>query len=808
MGAVRYRGEMKDQVGDEWRVDIYDTQYSGSPDDITLIGDGFTITWNGDIRNKVNPIITSEASITFAMRDAADENLMTLIAGNVEGRFSVAIYQVVLTVAVRHWTGVVLTDQVAYADEYYPIRAEIRATDDIGALQDVPYDNDGTPYPSNQSKTVIGHVYDALLKCRQVANFYDATSTFLVYANDFYSVADDASVTDHINSATINNLTWNNPDDEGNNQIVSAYEVIESICKTYNARLLHYGGVFYFLPIGAYQYDQTQIDCHQLQFNGSSGSNFTLTNVDVELGENLHKLKGWTFEFHQPYKRTVRTQAYNGNLAILLDNVYDLKTSDTLSDTDRDYPSGTLLKLSGSCQLTYDGDGTTTGNGRVGRFLVRINLQVGTRYLKREVAFSGTSYDFQMEPGTVLEYTTGTMGATSWSATADTFDTLTPVFDRNAGASAFSAVVFTLDQVLPALPADLTGVDFTASLYDVDETGALTLVTTLSTHTGRISVLRLDWVDSDASNGDTLSFTATGQDSNRNTLDQGEVLIGDRVSSNSRGVIFADTSLGPDNSTGWRSLNVTTGNLSIHRLGVEEVQALHNTTTKGAQGQLYSDLIGPHQLLVDDSEYYMPTSLSFSANSRTTEFQGFRLTRDTTSITSDEADREDVNPPVIGSGSQVGLNAADFTTEPGGGAVDSVNGVAPDGTGDVSIDSDDIDFTGTGGGSVTGAIGANTSNIDNLKAVVVSTTDKVELKEDASNKIAVDSTTGSEDITLTVNGTNALVIDDSTASFSGDVKGNTLQSATNAGSLILKDSAGDDWRVQVQTDGTLRTTKL
>ena len=798
---------MADDKGNEWRVDIFDTQYSGSPDAITLSGEGFNVQWDGDIRNKVNPIVTSSATIEFVMQDATDENIMTLIAGNVEGRFSVGIYQVIATIPVLWWTGTVLTDQVSYLDEYYPIRAEITASDDIGALQDVPYDNDGAPYASNQYKTVIGHVHEALLKCRQLANFYDATDSFLVYANDFYSVDDDVSVTDHLNSARILNLTWNNPDDEGDNQIVSAYEVIESICKTYNARLMQFAGYFRFMPIGAYQNNQTQVACERLLFNGTQGTGFTDTAIEKEVGTGFNKLRGWRFEFHQPYKRTTRTQAYNGNLAILLSNFYNLKTSNTLSDTDRDYPSGTLLKLGGTAQLTYDGDGTTTGDGRVGRFLVRISLQVGTRYLKREVTFSGTSYDFQMEPGTVLEYTTGAMGGTSWSATSDTFDTLTPVFDRNAGASAYSAIVYTLDQVLPALPADLTGLDFSASLYDVDEDGTLTLVTTSATYTGAFTPFRLDWVDADASNGDTLAFTAVGQDDNRNTLDQGEVIIGDRVSSNSRGVIFVETSIGYNDSSGWRSLNVTTGTLSIHRLGVEEVHGLHNTTTKGVQGQLYHEAISMHQLLKDDGDYYMPTSMSFSANSRITDFQGFKLTRDTTDISSDQADRNDVNPPVIGTGTQVGLNAADFTTEPGGGAVDSVNGISPV-SGDVTIDSDDIDYTGTGGGSITSAIGANTSNIEAVKAYVVSATDKVTLTEDSDNKIEVDGTSSSEKVTVTVAGVDALEIDDASALFSGLVKSGGIELASAGDSLIMTDSASDRWRIQIQTDGTLRTTKL
>jgi hypothetical protein len=141
------------------------------------------------------------------------------------------------------------------------------------------------------------------------------------------------------------------------------------------------------------------------------------------------------------------------------------------------------------------------------------------------------------------------------------------------------------------------------------------------------------------------------------------------------------------------------------------------------------------------------------------------------------------------------------------GIVTSVNGVSPV-SGDITIDSDDIDFTGTGGGSITSAIGANTSNIEVVKSYVVASTDKVELKEDTNNKIEVDGTSAAEKVTITVAGTNALEIDDATASFSGLVKSDGIELVNASDAIVLKDSAGERWRLQVQTDGSLRTTKL
>jgi hypothetical protein len=799
---------MKDDQGGEWRVDIFDTQWSGAVDSLTLSGEGFKVQWDGDIRNKVNPIITSSATIEFVMQDEADENIMTLIAGNVEGRFSVAIYQMIATVPILYWTGTVLTDQVSYLDEYYPIRAEITASDDIGALQDVPYDDDGTPYASNQSKTVIGHVHEALLKLRQVERFYTSSSQFLIYANDFYSVDDDVSVTDHLNSTVIYNLTWNNPDDEGNNQIVSAYDVLESICKTYNARLFQYSGFFRFMPIGAYQNDQENIDCERLLFDGTSSTSFTDSLIDKSVGTGLNKLRGWRFEFYQPYKFTERTQIYYGNTALAADNAYDMIVADTISDADIDYPASQLLKISGIINGSHTNDGTTySGANRIGRFVAKITLKVGSYYLQRDITYSGTNEIIFFDEGTASEYTTAQYGATSWTTTPSTFDSISATFDLNGFYDdPVHGAAINLDLILPQLPSDLSGLDFTCEMYAVNASGTETLAAN-PPYSGQITSLRVDWVENGLTNGDTLTWTAQGQDSNRNTLSQGDVLIGDAVSANSRGVLYVIGSSGEQQSTGWRSLNVISGTLSIHRLGVQEVQAMHNITSKGVQGQLYSDLISPHQLLKDNGEYYMATSMAFNANSRITEWQGFKLTRDTTDISSDSSGRGDVSNPVIGTGSNSGTLPTSPLEPAGGGAVDSVNGVSPV-SGDVTIDSDDIDYTGTGGGSITSAIGANTSNIDTLKSYVVSSTDKVELKEDTNNKIEVDGTSAAEKVTITVAGTEALEIDDVSASFSGLVKSNGIELINLSDSLIMKDSAGDRWRIQIQTDGTLRTTKL
>lgn len=799
MGAVRFRGEMRDTTGDEWRVDIYDSQYTGSPDSITLAEDGWALTWNGDIRNKVNPILTSEAVISFVMRDATDENLMTLIAGNVEGRFTVAIYQVIATIPVLFWTGTVLTDQVAYLDEYYPIRAEIRATDDIGALQDVPYDNNGTPYASNGYKTVIGHVHEALLKTRQVANFYASTDNFLTYANDFYSVDDDVSVTDHLNSTRIYNLTWNNPNDEGINQIVSAYEVLESICLTYNARLFQYAGSWYFLPIGAYQYDETAIACERLKFDGTSGTSFTYSNPFQEVGSGLKKLRGWRIEYYQPYKQIKRTQVYNGNNAIVARNFYDAIAAPTISDADIDYPQDQLLKISGIASGAHTATTTVSGQNRIGRFVMKLTIKVGAYYLKRDITYTGTGSVVFFDEGTASTYTEATYGAVSWTTTPSTYDTISTVFDLNGyygdpvhGAS------FTYDLILPELPAALNGLDFKCEMYAVNYAGTETLATE-PPYDGGIDNLRVDWVEDGLTNGDTITWTATGQSSNRGVLDQGQILIGDLVSANSRGVLYVIGSSGEQESTGWRSLNVTTGSLAIHRLGTQEVQALHNVTTKGYQGTLHSEILGPVHLLKDGGDYYMPTSISIQANERYTDFQGFRLTRDLTSITSDDDGRRDVNDPVIGTGQNTGVEPlAPFTSETGG-AVDSVNGQ----TGAVVLDAADIEYTA--GTSVAKAILDAETDVTSLQTSVIvgaSDTDFVS----GTTGVNADKTNGR--VSMKISGTEKARMSASLFTVDVDTNAPQLEATDYTKGLVLRDSTAQRYRITINTSGQLVITAI
>lgn len=640
MGA-RFRGQFTDDSGQEWRVDVMDNTFSGTVETIPLAAPGFAIHWEGG-EDKFNPIMASRVEIPFLVNESADEGLYSLLASQDEGRFQVGIYKVDGT-AVLWWCGTVLADLMEIDDDYFPYEVRVVAGDELGLMQEVDYDNDGTPYSDNV--TTIAHVHRALTKARHVGEFYGASDAFLVYSNDFYSLDQTGTA---MTAHYIQSNTLYIPDGEDATRPFTCRELLESICVAYNARLMFADGVYRFVPIGRMVYDQTQLVYSVINYDGSAGTGGTDADFDVPLSTSMHKTTGWKFTHDRPYRKVTRERFYYGNASVIYDNIHNVITEGTLSDNDQTYYSGEALKLTGTIRQSYQGDGTSTGSARYGRGLIRLQFKVGTKYLKRPYTFSGTAYDFQMQPGDVIEYTPGTAGAVTWENSASTYEVLLPAFDRNAGATGWSEIVQDIAIVAPDLPADLDGVDVTATLYNVAANGTLTLISSETTWTAKIHALGVYKVGDNVS-GDALTYEAENT-KGRDVLEQPSVYVGDVVGSESIGRIRVNDGGNVIDSDSWRSINSTTADLALHRLGVAEIAALYNGITEGAQGTLYGDTMHPGQLMRSGSDYYAAKRIDFSANDRRTSVDLFLVAWDNTGTTTDAGTTKNILPPQDGGG--------------------------------------------------------------------------------------------------------------------------------------------------------------
>ena len=635
---IRLFSEFTDDQGTDWRLNIHDSDYVGSAVEFNLGADGFVLRYSGNNEDRYQPLIGSEVTFTLTETLAAHETFMNLLAQNVEVRFSVSIRRDPDGTDDFWWGGVLLPEQVIRPYDAQPIQNTLTASDDLGNLQSVKYNNDGSAYTGIESG--VEHLLNCLNKTR--ATHLWGTEDFLYYLNDFDST--DYTGSDQLDDTRISHYGLYNPDQNGVNQYYSAFDVLESLARVFNARVFQAQGKWWFLPLGAQKYSTT------LTVEGTQKDGTAITQQSIAAAKafdsNFERLRGYEYSYLAPLKTVTRTRRFNGNWPVILDNLYtEAQFGTTLSDTDIDYVTGTILAVSGTFNYTYDGDGTSTGNDRVSRVELEFTIKIGTKYLQRNVTYTGTQLVFNGfgDPDEFpYEYTTHVYGNTSLSSSAATYTIVSPIFDKQDGESL--SIPFYIE--LPALATAESGLDITVDINGIDDTGAADTDLTNTTDADyEIVVLRADVIGDEAL-GDTVSFTATNSDTARADLDQGEVLFGDYQTINADGTISFIESATQTFSTSWQSLNYTGTGLSINKLAVQEILGGQVKPTRIQRGEVYGLPIYMWQVIDDTDGDYALFELTYTARSLTNEVEAFLISRDISGVTADQDDVKNTTTPI------------------------------------------------------------------------------------------------------------------------------------------------------------------
>jgi hypothetical protein len=636
--AIRLQAEFTDDLGNDWQVNIHDSDYVGSIVPFKLGADGFVLRYSGNNEDRYQPVIGSEVTFTLTEENSDHTTFMDLLATNVEVRFSVSVRKDPDGSDDFWWGGILLPEQVVRPFDYYPIQNTLTASDDLGNLQSVKYNNDGSAYTGIESG--VEHLLNCLNKTRTTHLW--GTDDFLYYVNDFDST--DYTGSDQLDDTRISHYGLYNPDENGVNQYYSALEVLESLARVFNARVFQSQGKWWFLPVGAQKYSST------LTVEGTQKDGTAITQQSIAASKffdsNFERLRGYEYSYLAPLKTVKRTRRFNGNWPVILDNLYtEAQFGTTLSDTDIDYVTGTVLAVSGTFNYTYDGDGTSTGNDRVSRVELEFTIKIGSKYLQRTVTYAGTQLVFNGFGSLSefpYEYTTHIYSNTSLSSSAATYTIVSPIFDKQDGESL--SIPFYIE--LPALASDESGLDITVDINGIDDTGAADTDLTDTTDADfEIVVLRAD-VIGDQALGDTVSFTATNSDTARADLDQGEVLFGDYQTVNADGTISFIEGATQTFSTSWQSLNYTGTGLSINKLAVQEILGGQVKPTRIQRGEVYGLPIYMWQVIKEPEGLYALFEMTYTARSLTNEVEAFLISRDITNVTADQDDAKDTTTPI------------------------------------------------------------------------------------------------------------------------------------------------------------------
>jgi len=176
--GVKYRSVFNSNDGVVWTIYLYDSTYSSTILDFRSGPDGFTMNYKGG-ESRFSPIIASECRVTMMVENTTMDSFINDLSTDTGGRYYMGIYKN----SVFWWGGVITGDLATKSDEYYTYPIQLVATDGLGKLKDVRYDDNGTPYTGRES--LLTHIRKILGKTG-LDGFWGANDVYLKTAVHWY----------------------------------------------------------------------------------------------------------------------------------------------------------------------------------------------------------------------------------------------------------------------------------------------------------------------------------------------------------------------------------------------------------------------------------------------------------------------------------------------------------------------------------------------------------------------------------------------------------------------------------------------
>ena len=342
MATVRFYGEFMDEVGDTWRINLHDTDYSGTATEVTLGAEGFALSYAGNSEDRHQPIIGSSVEFTVMNEGGNFETFLnSVLPAAEEGRMQIEIRRDPDNVNALYWAGILAPEQVEQDDAPAPNPVRMTATDDLGNLQRLYFDqSDGSGL--NEIRTPVQHMLQILNQMR-TENLWGATDGFFRYVNDVEMSG--YTGTDWLNEVQLDNPFVNDDNEiyEGNRGY-NSYEILESIARSLNARVFQADGYWWFLPVNCYlrasQSDDWTTDVKQLDKSGTAAALTTGETSELQSGyvneidADFVKLAGGIITYLPPLKRVRRTRNYWGNQLAVTQYSTGITTGDNITYND------------------------------------------------------------------------------------------------------------------------------------------------------------------------------------------------------------------------------------------------------------------------------------------------------------------------------------------------------------------------------------------------------------------------------------------------------------------------------------------
>ena len=145
-GKIRHT-TIKGEKGTDWYVELWKEGHTDASIDMTLAGEGFTITWNGEGSTRNRNFLGSECVLNLFVQNDTDEDLLYDILSRGFRKYFIRIYKNSTASTDIWWYGWIAPAFDAIENAPYPYQSSITATDSYGYYSQRPIDqfeNDGS----------------------------------------------------------------------------------------------------------------------------------------------------------------------------------------------------------------------------------------------------------------------------------------------------------------------------------------------------------------------------------------------------------------------------------------------------------------------------------------------------------------------------------------------------------------------------------------------------------------------------------------------------------------------------------------
>ena len=642
--GIRLKSAFRSLNDDYYKIEIHDSAYSAPAIDVSVGGDGFTLTHDGETDAVYSTIVGSSVALTIYNDSSAVDSFRTGLLNAQDKQFSMRIerakkpalqfkdrvesdggtfeaYSCVESAINAlggteepdpaeyevFWLGYITQDLIEEADESKPRAIKITAADGISLLSTFDYEFGLAQSFSKDMRQIVCDILDD----SGIADLFESTETMLTTVVNWY--ADEHTYSASSDPMTLTKFdlkaftTWSSG---ASRQYTNALQVIREMAVIMGARFYFSNGSFRFEQIG--ERDNTTIrEFYYLNDNSANGNADIILDTTVDQ-QSTHRMGG-TFRYLPAVKRV--------NL--------------------RQQKLAAFNLIGGQVQFPADeidvGIVPSANNGRV-LLQMRSVFQtiINTPLVGTATPVFAVTIRLEPSDGTADQYWTNQLvsgfvsfGVGSWGTTLGTYKCAANTVGRQTSSTTHSVHQLATGP-LPKdgeLYIDITILGF----YDAQ--GSSTSFFTGGNSFNWNVYLNSARFENDNDPADIVEtiFTSTNTSPNIGSniaVDMTTTRLGDGPGA--AGSLYAYTGSVWTQSTGWRIGDDGTF-IDVAELATKEVLALQNNVVRRFEGTIINGGIFLNRFYFDIG-YWLPMRSTFVANDDELQIEAFLVKRTVTNI--------------------------------------------------------------------------------------------------------------------------------------------------------------------------------